>query len=116
MLYKSKEEQDLHVAQTISNLAHDEKTFNIDNRTTFADNHHAYSILLEELDESTEALEILKGNVDTLWKMVKGDFRQEEINKQLERIGLDCKLAAHEVIQVYAVALKALEQLGGKRK
>ena len=114
-MHKSKVEHDLYINQMISNVAHDEAAFNIDTRTSFADNHHAYAILLEELEESIEALEILKGNVAILWKMVKGDFKQEEINKQLERIGLNCKVTTGEVIQVYAVALKALEQLGNKK-
>lgn len=114
MIHNTKEEHDLYVSQMITNLAHDEKSFNIDTRTAFADNHHAYAVLLEELDESIEALEILKSNIEALWKLIKSDFGQEEINKELKRIGFNCKLVAQEVIQVYAVALKALEQLGGK--
>ena len=112
MIHNSKEEHDLYITQMISNLAHDEAAFNLDTRTPFADNHHAYAILLEELDESIEALEMLKRNVDGLWKLIKRDYNQKEIVKQLERINLDCRFTIQEVIQVYAVALKAIDQLG----
>lgn len=113
MIHNSKEEHDLYVSQMISNLAHDEAAFNLDARNPFADNHHAYAILLEELDESIEALEMLKGNVEGLWKLVKRDYDQKEIIKQLQRIETDCKFTIQEVVQVYAVAIKAIEQLGG---
>lgn len=115
MFRQTKEEHDLYMDQMISNVANDEKTFNIDNCTAFADDHHAYAILLEELDESIDALEMLKANVETLWKLIKCDFKESEIKKQLERISLDCKLTVGEVIQVYAVALKAIEQLHTKK-
>ena len=112
MIHNSKEEHDLYIPQMISNLAHDEAAFNLDTRTPFADNHHAYAILLEELDESVEALEMLKNNIEGLWKLIKRDYDQKEIIKQLQRIETDCKFTIQEVVQVYAVALKAIEQLG----
>lgn len=112
MVFNSKEKHDLYIGQMITNLAHDEATFNIDNRIPFADNHHAYAILLEELDESIEALEMLKNNISVLWKLIKSDYDQKEIVKQLERISLDCRFTMQEVVQVYAVALKAIKQLG----
>ena len=116
MIHESKVEHDLYITQMISNIAHDEASYNIDTRQAFADNHHAYAILLEELDEAVEAMEVLKGNVDTLWRMVKADFKQEEVNKELKHISLICQSTIAEVVQVYAVALKALHQLGGVKE
>ena len=114
MLNKSKLKHDLYIAQMISNIAHDEASFNIDTRQAFVDNHHAYATLLEELDETIEAMEILKENVQMLWLKVRKDAEQEEINETLKRITKTSQATIAEVVQVYAVALKALEQLGGR--
>lgn len=114
MIHKSKLKHDLYIAQMISNIAHDEASFNTDTRQAFTDNHHAYAILLEELDEAVEAMEILKENVQNLWLKVRKDAEQEKINETLKRIATTSQATIAEVVQVYAVALKALEQLGGR--
>lgn len=116
MIHNSKEEHDLYMNQMISNLAYDEAAFNIDTKLSFRAPSDVYGVLLEELDESIEALESVKKNIADLWKMIKADWNGEEIISQFNKIAFESKLTAGEVIQVYAVALKAIEQLGGKKK
>ena len=115
MIHNSKEEHDLYMNQMISNLAHDEAAFNIDTELSFRASSDVCGVLLKELDESIEALESVKKNIDDLWKMIKADWNEEEIISQFNKIAFESKLTAGEVIQVYAVALKAIEQLGGKK-
>ena len=115
MIHNSKEEHDLYTNQMLSNLANDEKAFAIDKYPPFHSNHEAYAILLEELDESIESLESVKKNIADLWKMIRADWSNEEVISQFNKIAFEAKLTAGEVIQVYAVALKAIEQLGGKK-
>ena len=114
MLFKSKEEHDLYTAQTISNLANEEKVFAIDKYPQFHSTHEAYAVMLEELEETIEALEIVKNNIEVLWKMTRRNYPNEQVKQQLEKIAFECKQLSSESIQVYAVALKAIEQLGGK--
>lgn len=115
MIHNSKEEHDLYTNQMLSNLAHDEKAFAIDNYPSFHSNHEAYAILFEELEESIESLESVKKNIADLWKMIRADWSKEEIISQFNKVAFESKLTAGEVIQVYAVALKAIEQLGGNK-
>lgn len=115
MIHGTKEEHDLYTAQTITNLANDEKAFAIDKYPPFHSNHEAYAVMLKELEETAEQLGEVHRQIKALWQMTKGNFPQDLVKQQLEKIAFECKQLTGESIQIYAVALKAIEQLGVRR-
>ena len=108
----TKEQHDLHIKLMIDNLAHDEAAYNIDNRLSFREASDVYCPLLEELEEAEDALKSLNREVRKFFEFIKYNESQETILKQLQIISLEGANAVHEALQVKAVALKAIEQLG----
>lgn len=108
----TKEQHDLHIKLMIDNLAHDEATYNIDNRLSFREASDVYCPLLEELEEVEEVLKCLNKEVRKFFEFIKYNESQENILKQLKIISLEGSSAIHEALQVKAIALKAIEQLG----
>lgn len=112
----TKEQHDLHIKLMIDNLAHDEAAYNIDNRLSFRDASDAYCPLLEELEEAEDALKSLNREVRKFFEFIKYNESQENILKQLNIISLESANVIHEAVQVKAVSIKAIEQLGKEVK
>ena len=108
----TKKQHDLRIRLMIDNLAHDEAAYNIDNRLSFREPSDVYCPILEELEEVEEALKTLNKEVRKFFEFIRYNESQENILKQLKVISLEGSSAIHEALQVKAVALKAIKQLG----
>ena len=113
MLFDSKEKQDMYIAQTISNLAADEATFNMSNRNNFRDNQDVWGVQSEEVmgvAESYRTLERLHN--EFLLSVMKNDPERAKLTR--EKIKKEAVHLAHEAIQVAGIQIKAQRQLEGE--
>ena len=74
--------------------------------TMFADSHHAYAVIREELEETKEALVTCEGLLNDIWHRIRNDWEVETDLKLLQTYAGE---VAREAIQVGAMAKKALE-------
>ncbi len=74
----------------------------------FADSHHAYGVLKEEVEELHEETVACEGLLSEMWCRIREDMDVEDILRQIKMHAVD---AAREAIQVAAMAQKALDSL-----
>lgn len=74
----------------------------------FASSHEAYAVIFEKFDEAREELEDLNYLLDRFWLGVKQNTADIVKNNQLEGIHERAVRLAVEVIQVAAMARKAI--------
>lgn len=74
----------------------------------FADMHHGYAVIKEEIEECEEALDLVKTHTNDLWQCVRNDslevFKIE--SKLIKRYAIELAL---EAIQVAAMAQKFID-------
>lgn len=66
--------------------------------------HEAYAVILEEIEETREALESLERRREVAWACIKGDIDPCGFLEQMEK---RATVAASEMIQVAAMCRKA---------
>lgn len=76
-----------------------------DNGDSFASDHEAFSVILEEVAESKEELQIVIDCMNGLWRSVRQDNKNGSILTDIER---HARRLACEAIQVAAMARKAM--------
>lgn len=69
--------------------------------------HEAYAVIREEVEEAMEEVRELTFHLKDYWQGVKNNEREEQ-NKSLDDLKKRAHLAACEMIQVAAMAQKAL--------
>lgn len=74
----------------------------------FADAHHAYAVIKEEVEELHEELVACEGLLSDMWHRIREDMGAEDVLRQLQAHAI---YAAQEAIQVAAMAQKALDSL-----
>ena len=72
----------------------------------FADLHHAYADIKEEVEELHEELVGIEGLLGDMWGCVRADCGADWVLRQLQAHAI---YAAQEAIQVAAMAQKALD-------
>lgn len=77
----------------------------------FADLHHAYAILKEELEEVNSDMESLGFYSDRFWGLVKGDYDKTRYEDGLESMRYYANETIRELCQVLAVIKKTQMQL-----
>ena len=77
----------------------------------FADFHHAYAILKEELEEVNSDMKTLNLYFDRFWGLVKGDYDKTRYEYRLESMQYRANEAIKELCQVIAVIKKTQRQL-----
>ena len=115
MLYKSKKEHDLYIVQMLKNTTCDEIAFNIDNKPEIPNWETAYTLLLEELTETEEALEITQHHLKEFFILIRMNQTNKEMIKHMDLIAYTALDIMQEAMQVRAVALKAIKQVGEKK-
>lgn len=75
--------------------------------------HEAYAVIKEELEETQDEIAKVAQQLDQYWEAVKRNDNPND-NQYLEKILIAATDAAAEVIQVAAMALKALQGYGGE--
>lgn len=73
----------------------------------FCDDHQAYAVIKEELEESEEELDRTKEALESLWELVRTDLANGKADAYV-RINHFATLCAAEAIQTAAMARKAL--------
>lgn len=85
-------------------------------QTAFADAHHAYAILLEEVEESEYEFECMKDGLESLWEGIVKHKNTKWQTGSLEFIKIYAQKTVSELIQVIAVCEKAEMQVYGKEQ
>lgn len=116
MIFKTKEEHDLHIYLMVRNVINDQSAFNLNSRESFKSLREAHSMLREEVDETVEELDDVMLAEDKLWKMIKGDASEEDVMAQMEHIEACCNDLIIEAVHIAAVANKAVTQFKLQRK
>ena len=112
MVHKSKLEHDAYIKAMLSNAANDEKCYNMENRTRFRVPSDVVGVILEELIETQEALEETKQSILKMFEEVRLNSDKVTTLNAISDIVIKSGNTMHEAMQIKAVALKALEQLG----
>lgn len=79
--------------------------------------HEAYSILLEEVEETEEAMKYIKTDMRILWERIKnnfGDIENTDSSSNLLMIIANAKQLSEEAVQVAAVAEKFVQTIDVK--
>ena len=75
---------------------------------TYHTDHESYAILLEEVEEAKEEMDQLQEDMADFWKTVREDSDNNIKCAHLNDIQMSAVFAACELIQVAAVASKAI--------
>lgn len=92
----------------IHNLSEEELAEANKKHPLFADSHHAYGVIKEEVEELHEEGVTIEGLLSEMWYRIREDMETEDILRQIKAHAVD---AAREAIQVAAMAQKALDSL-----
>lgn len=110
------EEYVVYADEKVSNIISDETARIIDTRPPYADWAHAYGIIKEEIEETSEEVDILQDSLNRYWKLVREDAPDEELIERLEVIRHIATNTINEAKQVAAVVNKAIQQLSTKKE
>lgn len=80
----------------------------------FASTHEGLAVILEELEETEDELNDLKGQMKRLWIMTKKNATKEEFETALEQMNQTATDMVEEAIQTAAM-IRKLQQFNGKR-
>lgn len=80
----------------------------------FASNHEAYAVILEEFEETVDALEFVRESMTGFWIGVKENDKPENITEYLKRAKNYMLMCACEAIQTTAMFEKALMSMEAK--
>lgn len=72
----------------------------------FADNHHAYAVIKEELEETKEEIAVIEETMEKFWRNVRNDEKPVRNLVTMREAAIN---AAVEAIQVAAMCQKACE-------
>lgn len=111
VLFKSREEHEMFIIQMLKNVTCDEIAFNIDNKPGIPNVETAYTLILEELTETEEALSITKQKLQEFFTLIRLNKDTHETNKHLKLIAFTALDIMQEAMHTRAVALKAIQQL-----
>lgn len=113
MVIGSKEVKDLYIDQMIKNLVCDETAYNLTNMPAISTWGDAYALLKEELEETEEALNDTKDQLEKVWKLIRAN-NHEELETRVKILINQSLEVIHEAIHVAAVGKKVIYQLGGE--
>lgn len=111
MLFESKEEQDLYVAQTIKNLVCDEVAFNTSKRAPIHSWHEFYGLFEEEKQEAQEEMSSYLEHVNRVFTLARMDAPREAFEERAVIAITQGWELMHEVVHMQAVLMKAYKQL-----
>lgn len=74
----------------------------------FADSHHAYGVIKEEVEELHEELVACEGLLGDMWHRIREDMETEDVLRLLQAHAI---YAVQEGIQVAAMTQKALDSM-----
>lgn len=100
-----------HKPIMVDNLVRDQTVYNIDHKDKINDFMGAYGYTLEEVEETEEALEQLKADLQEMWTYIRNNAEEELIISRMEVIIGSAKNVLLEALDVAAVMQKAVNQL-----
>lgn len=116
MLKGNRDLHESYMRQMVSNVTCDEAAFNTTYKAPFHSWAEAYSFLLEEVQETEEALQVVNKELKSLWDSIRENKPSEELAARVEVLRTVALQMVHEAIHVTAVAKKATDQLENKGK
>lgn len=111
MLFETKVDQDANTMLMIKNLVQDQLDFNLNKREDFANWRDSYTYLLEEVQESEEALFEVKKELEIIWEAIRSDAPGEELRNRTNLLLYKAYHHIQEGVHIAAVARKILEQI-----
>ena len=103
----------IEIVNAVNDLAEKEWTDKIDEKGPFVDNHQAYGVIREEIEETADAMESMASCFAKYWKSVKEDEPNASFT-DLKDVEFWAKNVAAEAIQVAAMCKKACAYLDGE--
>ena len=103
----------IELVDAVKDLADKEYKHRLTEHGEFADFHHAYGVILEEVIESQIETEELKKDLQCYFNFVRADDYKNAL-EFVSAMYSDAVCGAAELIQVAAMCEKAKKSLGGK--
>ena len=75
----------------------------------YASEHEGYAVLLEEVQEASEASKDMQDKLDIVWSSIRYNFSKEAIAVQLKEVAYKALALAEEAVQCAAVCERFLE-------
>lgn len=110
-MYKNKAEHDMYMRVMISNLGHDEASYNLTNKQTLSSRESISGALLEKINHLETDLQELLCNIGGLQHMIDKDYDTTEQLIQLELIQTNYKAAIHDLVVGYGITIENFERI-----
>ena len=82
-----------------------------DHGAVYASEHEGYAVLLEEVQEASEASKDMQNKLDIVWSSIRYNFSKEAIAVQLKEVAYTALALAEEAVQCTAVCERFLETI-----
>jgi hypothetical protein len=108
---QKKEDHDGFIDELLKTASSHEVLHNLTEKPSIESYEAAFTLLLEELEETEEALAMTKQYVWNFFQLIRMNADAVEMNKHMELIAFSALETMHEALQIRAVALKTISQI-----
>lgn len=110
-MFRDKYEHDKYMRVMISNLGHDEASYNLTNKQAFSSRESIPGALLEKIDRLEMHLQELLYNIEHLQHMIDNNYDTTAQLIRLELIQTSYKTAIHDLVTGYGMAIENFERI-----
>ena len=110
-MYKNKAEHDMYMRVMISNLGHDEASYNLTNRQAFSSREYIPGALLEKIHRLDSSIQEIRYNIEALKYIIDKGEDDTEALLQLERLQLHYKTAMQDLVTGYGITIECFDRI-----